>query len=148
MSDEYDTHLPMSLISHRRRVIDALREEHASARPLIEQTGIHRRWWDYKGDEVPPFVAYTRWQPGRLTLAALYGKTTKGGRMPVLCEAMEDIAYEHHLSLRYEAISNPHLVRYLRRRDCVIAPGTVLMPDMSWQPDDTRTRHTGSAIVD
>jgi hypothetical protein len=50
--------------------------------------------------------------------------------MDTLWEAMTGIANEYRLSLRFEAINNPHLVCYLRRRACKIVPGTEAMPDV------------------
>ena len=128
--DEYSSHIVLSVRTHRSSLFKAFEIEHEAALGELQSRGISRSWWDYKGPEAAPFVIYTRWQPHRVSIANIAGDGTRKGRMPVICEAMEEIAARLGLTCRVEAITNPHLSVFLSNRGYTITPGTEIQPDM------------------
>lgn len=75
-------------------------------------SSVSRRWWAYEGQDTDPFALYTRWQPGRVTIASIAGLGSQKGRIPLICAAFEATG----LAVRWEAVGNRHLRYSLRRR--------------------------------
>jgi hypothetical protein len=114
---DYEINLPMAIRTHKGTVFQAFNREMRETRTQVQQSGIGRNWWAYEGRQAGAFVAYTRFQPRRLTIAVIAGKAEKEGRMPIICTAAERLAYEAELTLRFESILHYGL------RDCLLARG-------------------------
>lgn len=126
---DYATNRARALRVHTGSLAEAFSAERAHAQGNLAKHHIARNWWAYEGPEVAPFVIYTRWQSGRITVADISGQGQRKGRMTPLCRTLEDLG----LAVRFESISNAHLARILRRRGYLKAPGSSdLMPDLVW----------------
>lgn len=132
---DYEANLPFARHIHKGRLSTAIRREHEAVRAEMERSGMGRRWWAYQGREVRPFVAYTRFQPGRLTIAVIAGDRAHTGRMSKICPVLEQYAYEAGLTLRFEAVFNKGLEGFLRVRGYRSAdPNVFTGPDLIFDP--------------
>lgn len=93
--------------------------------PRIARYGVVRWWWTYAGGDCAPFRAYLRLHPDRITLADITGVGERTGRMPVLLNAIEDVAQARHMSVRVETLVNPALHRHLIRRGYLEIEGSM-----------------------
>lgn len=135
MSSDYEANLPFARHIHKGRLSTAIRREHEAVRSEIEVTGTGRRWWAYQGRDVRPFVAYTRFQDRRLTIAVIAGDRAHTGRMTKICQALEHYAYSQELTLRFEAVFNKGLEGFLRARGYRSAdPNVFTSPDLIFDP--------------
>lgn len=94
----------------------ALEAKFRVSEPQIARYGVVRWWWEYAGPDCAPFRAYLRLHRDRITLADITGVGERTGRMPVILDAIEDVAAARYLDVRVEAVVNPSLHRHLLRR--------------------------------
>ena len=134
MLSDYATYLRFSLRTHSASLSQAFEIEYKAALPDVERRSIARIWWDYQGPDTAPFVVYIRWQPHRVTIANIAGDSISKGRLPIICEALEEHAHRHSLTCRFEAIGNEHLTRTLANLGYTPVPGTDIHPDMIKTP--------------
>jgi len=135
VTSDYEANLPCARYIHKGRLSTAIKREHEAVREDMERMGTGRRWWAYQGREVRPFVAYTRFQPQRLTIAVIAGDRAHTGRMTKVCEAFERYAYSQALTLRFEAVFNKGLEGFLRARGYRSAdPNVFTGPDLIFDP--------------
>lgn len=135
MTDDYHANLDQARRIHKGTVFGALLREWREARPELDAGRIARGWWAYQGRQARPFVAYTRFHPNRLTVAVIAGRGQGTKRMPVICDALDRLALEKRLTLRFESVTHEGLKGYLYRRGYRNSDGNpASYPDLDFDP--------------
>jgi hypothetical protein len=112
VEDDYPEYRRWALRVHTASLTAAVEAEKSLAQGEVASHMMSRSWWAYEGPDVDPFALYTRWQPGRVSIASIAGLGSRKGRLPMICAAFEATG----LTVRWESVINRHLRYALRRR--------------------------------
>ena len=135
MDDDYSANLSSAKRVHMGTLNSALQREWKEAQPALALGDAFECWWAYNGRQVRPFVACTVFEPGRLTVSVIAGQGQGTGRMKAICDAMDRLAFEERLTLRFESVYNDGLHGHLLRRGYRYSTSTPSStPDLIYDP--------------